>query len=272
MRHSRRHLPHHFTLMAVALLLKFGESADVASYDGDHYYSNASMKLLRFRDFEPRQQSAKIEVREGAGGREARGFHFHSSGDDVSVELEFIVPFFKVPVKRSMSMARDTLRNILNLQTGALINTVVVVAGGAIVAAVVRLLLGSVVLTPYGYGAKWHSSLTVRRLTSAVESQLDEHQIDMPACAQRYICQYLQRNAAAVRRRDPTAASHAKLIHALANFQWLDTFLNGTAVFNAIGSARASSDCGRIFRSCRWSQVNLGWMRAMPRFFQYFNG
>ena len=120
----------------------------------DYYYNNASVRQLRFHDFEPRVES------DGGAGREARGFHFSPSGEDVSVEMEFIVPFVKVPVGRSMRLARDAVQNLLNLRTGALLNTAVVVAAGAIIAGIVRLVLAPMVFTSisnangYGYSAK----------------------------------------------------------------------------------------------------------------------
>ncbi|XP_033245039.1 uncharacterized protein LOC117187128 [Drosophila miranda] len=148
------------TVFAGLLLGYCGESVN------GEFYGNASAKLLRFRDFEPRQQGRHLdeafaeemdaEMDMGMGlpgvGREGRGFHFHASGEDVSVELEFIVPFLKVPVKRSMGLARDAVQNLLNLRTGTLLNTAVVVAAGAVIAAVVRLLLAPLVITSLGNG------------------------------------------------------------------------------------------------------------------------
>lgn len=151
----------------MGILLLCGVEA--GSYS-DYYYNNASMKLLRFHDFEPRQQQIARMVEEESGeqeepeelqeiqtedGRQARGFHFNALGDDVNVELEFIIPFIRVPVRRSMKLARDALQNLLNLHTGALLNTAVIVAAGAIIAAIVRLVLAPMVFTSMlnaGYG------------------------------------------------------------------------------------------------------------------------
>lgn len=137
----------------------FGESVGGSDLSYGDFYGNASARMLRFRDFEPRQQSGRMDVEldldaeENSGqDREGRGFHFHASGEDVSVEMEFIVPFLKVPVKRSMNLARDAIQNILNLRTGALVNTAVVVAAGAIIAGVVRLLIAPLVITSLGNG------------------------------------------------------------------------------------------------------------------------
>lgn len=69
---------------------------EAGSYNYDHYYNNASMKQLRFHDFEPRQQqmarmadadteSAEQEETSTEAGRQARGFHFNALGDDVNV-------------------------------------------------------------------------------------------------------------------------------------------------------------------------------------------
>lgn len=167
MRHSRWHIIV-YVVAWMGILLLCGVAA--GSYS-DYYYNNASMKLLRFHDFEPRQQQIARMVEEESGeqeepekpeemqseeGRQARGFHFNALGDDVNVELEFIIPFIRVPVRRSMKLARDALQNLLNLHTGALVNTAVIVAAGAIIATIVRLVLAPMVFTSMlnvGYGA-----------------------------------------------------------------------------------------------------------------------
>jgi len=46
----------------------------------------------------------------------------------------------------------------------------------------------------------------VRRLTDVVESQLEEHNIDMSICVQRMICHYLQQN---------TSSGYARVLNVL---------------------------------------------------------
>ncbi|XP_017076203.2 uncharacterized protein LOC108111319 [Drosophila eugracilis] len=258
---------HLLGIMALFPLLGyFGESVDGSDLSYGDFYGNASARMLRFRDFEPRQQSGRmdmeISVEEADNNkleREGRGFHFHASGEDVSVELEFIVPFLKVPVKRSMNLARDAVQNILNLRTGAIINTAVVVAAGAVIAAVVRLLLAPLVITSIGngYGYKSGSDRGMRRLTDVVESQLEEHNIDMSVCVQRMICQYLQQNL---------SSGYARVLNVLTSSSWLHSFVDGTAVFHAIQSARSSRSCTLTYRSCRWKSGGL------PQIKKFFNG
>ncbi|XP_046865351.1 uncharacterized protein LOC111519701 [Drosophila willistoni] len=262
---------HIFGSLAILLLLGNGGESESPNHS-DYYFGNASMKLIRFRDFEPRQQSEQQLVREE---REGRGFHFHASGQDVSVELEFIVPFFRVPVKRSMNFARNAFQSILNLRTGAIINTAVIVAAGAIIAAVVRLILAPLVITSLNNGGYiLKSDKTIKRgmrgLTDAVESQLEEHNIDMTACMQRYICHYMQSSS---------SSTPVRLIHVLANSQWLNVYLNGTAVYNAIKVAQGNLNCDYIYRSCRWSSMAIhtmkerSWLKSLwPHFLQYSNG
>ncbi|XP_033240333.1 uncharacterized protein [Drosophila pseudoobscura] len=276
------------TVFAGLLLGYCGESVN-----GD-FYGNASAKLLRFRDFEPRQQGRHLdeafaeemdaemdaEMDMGMGlpgvGREGRGFHFHASGEDVSVELEFIVPFLKVPVKRSMGLARDAVQNLLNLRTGTLLNTAVVVAAGAVIAAVVRLLLAPLVITSlgnghgHGYGYRSDTARGMRSLTDAVESHLEEHNMDVSACAQRYICQYLQHSV---------SPSYARALHVVASSPWLDSLTKDTAVRHAVETARGSRTCAHTYARCRWPRPSLGkpryslWTsRTLPKVLQYFNG
>lgn len=151
----------HFALF---LLMGYhGESVDgrsdvIISNYGDFYGNVTGTRWFRFRDFEPRHLEMEIpEMKDPEGDREGRGFHFHASGEDVSVEMEFIVPFAKIPVKRSMNLARDAVQSILNLRTGAILNTAVVVAAGAVIAAVVRLVLAPLVVTSIGNGYAYKS-------------------------------------------------------------------------------------------------------------------
>ncbi|KAH8383172.1 hypothetical protein KR009_007151 [Drosophila setifemur] len=281
------------SIVALFLLLGYcGESVDGSSESGNpiygDFYGNASSRWFRFRNFEPRQQRMVLELEREEkefpkGEREGRGFHFHASGEDVSVELEFIVPFLKVPVKRSMNLARDAVQSILNLRTGALLNTAVVVAAGAVIAGVVRLLLAPLVISTlgngYGYksehgrGSKYreHSFKLgyqiyiffqkVRRLTDVVESQLEENNIDMSVCVQRLICQYLQRNL---------SSGYARVLNVLTSSSWIHTFVNGTAVFHAIQSAKNQHNCDHTYPSCRWP-INLTSGVASP-IKKFFNG
>ncbi|XP_034488580.1 uncharacterized protein LOC117792516 [Drosophila innubila] len=286
--------------MCLALALGSAESdaaSDISSlnYKNEYNYNNnynASMKVLRFHDFEPRQQVARLfadGARDKEAGREARGFHFDATGDDVHVELEFIVPFVKIPVKRSINFARDAVKSVLNLQKGALLNTAVIVVAGAIIAGIVRLVLAPIVFTSMannyaGYNAKEydesvksknHISRGMRSVTQVLESQLDEHNIDVSVCAQRAICQYLQHNAAQLQRHEArlTSSNTARLINTLTNSRWTDSLLNGTAVFNAIDVARNSRNCNHIYRSCSWPQLQGGgFQRSWPSVLQYFNG
>ncbi|KAH8247142.1 hypothetical protein KR032_011119 [Drosophila birchii] len=257
-------------IMALLLPLGyFGESVDPSAY-GDFYGNASAPRLLRFRDFEPRDPrnvAYILEEEDPLPGveREGRGFHFHASGEDVSVELEFIVPFLKVPVKRSMNLARDAVQNLLNLRTGAILNTAVVVAAGAVIAAVVRLLLAPLVITSLGngYGYKSDTGRGMRRLTDVVESQLEEHNIDMTVCVQQLICQYLQRNL---------SSGYARVLNALASSTWLPPSFHGTAVFQAIQSSRSSRSCSHSYRSCRWPK-RLNWTSgSLPQILQFFNG
>ncbi|XP_070063732.1 uncharacterized protein [Drosophila virilis] len=273
-------------LLSVYLQLAHEHSvagSSAANYN-DYYYNNASVRQLRFHDFEPRLK----EDDEERGEREARGFHFSASGEDVSVEMEFIVPFVKVPAKRSMQLARDAVQGLLNLRTGALLNTAVIVAAGAIIAGIVRLVLAPLVFTSinnaqgYGYSGKQYEeqptgsntiSRGMRSLTQVLESQLDEHSIDVSSCAQRAICHYLQHNAARSQRLNLSPSSAATLINVLANSRWLDTYLNGTAVFSAIDVARSSRNCGQIYSSCSWPQLSDSILqKSWPNMLHFVNG
>ncbi|XP_060649531.1 uncharacterized protein LOC132786846 isoform X2 [Drosophila nasuta] len=115
----------------------------------------------------------------------------------------------------------------------------------------------------------------MRSLTQVLESQLDEHNIDVSVCAQRAICQYLQHNAAQAHRLDTgfSLSNAARLLHLMANSPWTDSLLNGTAVFSAIDVARSSRNCNQVYRSCSWPQLQGNILqRSWPNVLQYFNG
>ncbi|XP_052851390.1 uncharacterized protein LOC128261642 [Drosophila gunungcola] len=260
------------TMALFPLLGYFGESVGGSDLSYADFYGNASARMLRFRDFEPRQPSERMDMEfslaenENPGlEREGRGFHFHASGEDVSVELEFIVPFLKIPVKRSMNLARDAIQNVLNLRTGAIINTAVVVAAGAVIAAVVRLLIAPLVFTSLGngYGYKSDPERGMRRLTDVVESQLEEHNIDMSVCVQRMICQYLQKNL---------SSGYARALNVLTSPPWIHPFVDGTAVFHAIQSSRSSRSCTHTYQSCRWPNYLNKKSGSLPQVLKFFNG
>ncbi|KAH8310437.1 hypothetical protein KR044_001351 [Drosophila immigrans] len=278
--HSRWHkFVNDSQVLSVFLLLFSVGSAAAASDSASVNYNNynASIKQLRFHDFEPRQQLSRLLRQEKGAGREARGFHFNASGEDVNVELEFIIPFVRVPVRRSMKLARDAVLSVLNLQKGALLNTAVIVVAGAIIAGIVRLVLAPIVFTSMahnyaGYSGKEYDesskSSNMRRLTQVLESQLDEHNIDVSICAQRAICQYLQHNAAQLQPHDAGFS-----LASAASSRWTDALLNGTAVFSAIDVARNSRNCNQVYRSCSWSQLQDNIMpTSWPNVLQYFNG
>ncbi|KAH8337663.1 hypothetical protein KR074_004355 [Drosophila pseudoananassae] len=247
-----------------------GESVDgrsdvIISNYGDFYGNATGSRWFRFRDFEPRHLEVEIpEMENREGDREGRGFHFHASGEDVSVELEFIVPFAKIPVKRSMNLARDAVQSILNLRTGAILNTAVVVAAGAVIAAVVRLVLAPLVVTSIGngYAYKSDSERGMRRLTDVVESQLEEHNIDMSVCIQRWLCQYLQKNL---------SAGYSRVLNVLTNAPWLHPYVNGTAVFHAIETSQSDRSCSHTYLQCRW-QNHWTSGGAIPQIMKFFNG
>lgn len=123
------------------------------------YYTNTSSttNLLRFRDFAPRNY-VKME-RESlamatnatlANDRKSRGFQFHADEKDVSIELEFIVPFVRIPIERSMAVTKTAFRNLFNLNVHSILTTGALIAVGGIFAIVLKFFF-----TPFagGYGA-----------------------------------------------------------------------------------------------------------------------
>ncbi|XP_036322651.1 uncharacterized protein LOC118736742 [Rhagoletis pomonella] len=250
---------------------------------------------FRFRDFEPRSmgeinskdvaEEMSNKLRESLfEKRKARGIHFEADGKDLSINLEFIVPVFRVPIERSFEITQTAFRKFTDLNSRNLLLGGGLAVAGALVAAVIK-----TVTTPtfYGYGYKKANrgadfteglsfvsydpvggdGVTVKKSVSRVqdvlnvlERSLHANNVNISACAQRAICGYVQQATAVVRagRASPTE----RIVDGLVNLDLLRVYLNGTTLKKAIDLGRTSNatTCEHIYRNCKWSNMkNTTW-------------
>ncbi|XP_054725528.1 uncharacterized protein LOC129235623 [Anastrepha obliqua] len=224
--------------------------------------------------------------------RRARGIHFEADGKDLSINLEFIVPLLRLPVSRSLQLTQSAFRKLADLNSGTLLLGGGIAVVGAFIAAVLK-----TVTTPtfYGYGYKKatraadfmdtfnfvnHAPLDDEGVTTKTTSKAQEvlnvlernlhaNNINISACAQRAICNYVQRSTAGVHggRGSPTE----RIVDGLVNLDLLKAYLNGTALKNAIdlGRTKDAATCEAIYRNCRWSKMqNTAWKIATDVFNQ----
>ncbi|XP_067625176.1 uncharacterized protein [Eurosta solidaginis] len=269
------------------------------------------IRIFRFHNFEPRslnehtwsvterddakqlnsrkidsKKSVRREQKTTSGKRKVRGIHFEADGKDLSVNLEFIVPFLRVPVTRSVELTQTAFRKLADLNVNALL-----FGGGFVIAAALVVALVKTMSAPtfydYGYKKSTRAENFVndidfmsasplvhdenRKATKPVtlEQRLYANNINVTACAQRGICNYFQRTTKFVQTGKGTPAE--RIIDGLTNFNVLKVFLNDTALMHAIESGRNkdASSCEDIYRSCNWTSLQN---KALQITLDYFMG
>ncbi|XP_073820081.1 uncharacterized protein [Musca autumnalis] len=236
---------------------------------GGFYATNTnSSNVLRFRDFEPRSY-AKMDMDIKASSskrnpsatspklsdklladRKSRGFQFHADGKDVSIELEFIVPFVRIPIERSMSVAKSSLRSLFNLNISSILTTGAVVAVGGIFAILLKFLFSPFTVMEFpGYNKNliYPTDPNTQNIISIVESKLHENNIDLSVCLQKSICDYVRKSSTA------SAGSMGKVIDGVLSLDSIRNIMTGTAVNYAVDVARSGEDCTDRFFNCKWN-------------------
>lgn len=214
---------------------------------------------FRFHDFEPRsiseytwtaastrtKMSPKVDLEAKAINgeesesvlsenekRNARGIHFEADGRDLSINLEFIVPFLRIPIARSVAFTQTAFRKLTDLNSGTLLLSSGFAILGALIASVVKT---AILPSFYGYGYKKTSRATgflddlnigsnapifkegknhVKEILlyfyyftilkglnvfENLEKSLLANNINITSCAQRVICSYVHRATTDVR-------------------------------------------------------------------------
>ncbi|XP_061390911.1 uncharacterized protein LOC133326243, partial [Musca vetustissima] len=258
--------------MVTILFMNFNYYEFTTNINQRRFYTTTtatnSTKLLRFHDFEPRnyvkidtdmmfspdveknQISRKLSSKE----RKSRGFQFHADEKDVSIELEFIIPFLRVPIERSMSVAKTALRSLFNLNVSSLLTTGAIVAVGGIFAILLKFLFTPFLPPGYPVFRKtsrnsgeypqtvWNTYNNTdegdrQNILSFVETKLHERNINLGTCMQKSICDYIQKSS-----YDPSG-SIGKVIDGMLSLDSIRNILSGTAVNSAVDAARNGEDC-----------------------------
>ncbi|XP_039956918.1 uncharacterized protein LOC120772370 [Bactrocera tryoni] len=275
---------------------------------------------FRFHDFEPRalssytwsattsrptveverksinsEESAKAFGKTVPEVRKPRGIHFEADGKDLAINLEFIIPFLRVPIARSVQITQAAFRKLADLNS----DTLLLSSGFAIVGAIIAVVLKAVTTpTLVGYGYKKATraadfmddlnfasyapaadqSDTVTKsiikghdMLNALEHNLYVNHMNVSVCAQRAICSYVQQATTGVRAGlgSPTD----RIVDGLISLDLLQNYLNGTALQNAIDTGRAHADtsCELMYRDCEWPKLqNKAWEIAKKFLVRYF--
>jgi len=112
----------------VCQMMILGESKGI---EYEIFNGTRNMNQFRFRDFEPRSMASRSS-KNVKFDRLARGFHFHATPNDLIIEMEFIVPFYKIPIDGGMELSKTMLKNLANLNTGSLFNSKNMIGLGAL--------------------------------------------------------------------------------------------------------------------------------------------
>lgn len=119
------------------------------------FANTTAVNFFRFRDFEPRS-ALKTESL-----RKPRGFQFRTDNQDFNVDLEFIVPFIRIPIERSMTATQTAFRNLLNLNSQSILTTGAIVAIGGIFAIVLK-----IIFTQYAFNSNYRKSFRTSDFTT----------------------------------------------------------------------------------------------------------
>ncbi|CAD6992205.1 unnamed protein product [Ceratitis capitata] len=266
---------------------------------------------FRFHDFEPRsiseytwtaastrtKMSPKVDLEAKAINgeesesvlsenekRNARGIHFEADGRDLSINLEFIVPFLRIPIARSVAFTQTAFRKLTDLNSGTLLLSSGFAILGALIASVVKT---AILPSFYGYGYKKTSRATGflddlnigsnapifkegLNVFENLEKSLLANNINITSCAQRVICSYVHRATTDVRAGLGTPSD--RIIDGLVGLESLKVYLNGTALRDAIesGLMQDTSQCEQTYRNCEWPKIqNKAWKLAVDLMSHY---
>ncbi|TMW54097.1 hypothetical protein DOY81_000883, partial [Sarcophaga bullata] len=236
------------------------------------FYANASAatNVFRFRDFEPRKTIKTVTeiqpitfdglVRDI---RKPRGFQFHADDRDFNVELEFIIPFVRIPIERSTSVAQTAFRSLFNLNLQSLFTTGAIVAIGGIFAIILKS-----IFTPFAYVNDYKkvsrneesfasvNDNQVNQFINLMDTKLEENNINLSHCIQRSLCTYVQEKF--VKHGSKVGGAY-QIVDGILSLQFVRNYLKGTAIQNALETAQNEHDCLEAYNGCNWiySKNNL---------------
>ncbi|XP_065360781.1 uncharacterized protein LOC135954523 [Calliphora vicina] len=282
----------YFLFVTLLFILKFNHYEFNMNVN-QRFYTNASaMNLFRFRDFEPRY-AMKTDTdikpilfdRLVRNIRKPRGFQFHADDRDFNVELEFIIPFIRIPIERSMTVTQTAFRSLFNLNFQSLLTTGAIVAIGGIFAIILKGVFSQFVyisdyrktsrnedanqpdsmLFPQFYSGNVSENIpNINKFATIMESKLQENNININHCIQRSLCSYAQQNFCS---NNPGSGGLSRIMDGVFSLDLVHNYLSGTAIKDALDSAKNGDNCLEIYSDCNWSLP----MQSIMKFTQNFN-
>uniref|UniRef100_A0A182VX61 Transmembrane protein n=1 Tax=Anopheles minimus TaxID=112268 RepID=A0A182VX61_9DIPT len=221
----------------------------------------------------PRARASKSGWR-----REPRFISFETKDNSIEVEVNFAIPFLSIPIQKSMDGVMSSVLKgtpLLNVNLGAVAVAGVLTVGGALVGAAVRTFSNSSTALPWSSllsldGLRQSPGRTESKprqkqeganqrnedddnllwtLLGSLDRTMEGYDIDTVACIQRTVCWYVKEATIAV--AESKATSVDTIVEGLSRADWLSPFISGTAIEQAIQTARKErSSCEKSFPSC----------------------
>ncbi|XP_046806160.1 uncharacterized protein LOC111677323 [Lucilia cuprina] len=265
-------------LVTLFFILKFKNYECKTNLNQRFYTNTSTMTSFRFRDFEPRyaiktdtELNPVLFDRLVRNIRKPRGFQFHADDRDFNVELEFIVPFVRIPIERGMTLTKTAFRSLFNLNLQSLLTTGGIVAVGGIFALILKSVFSqfvyisdyrktsrnedayqsdSIQFSDLNSGNFSESVLNMNKIASTMESKLQENNINISHCIQRSLCNYAQQNFC---NSNSMSEGLPRILDGVFSLDLVHNYLSGTAIKDALDSAKEGVDCVEIYANCNWS-------------------
>uniref|UniRef100_A0A336MFK7 CSON000713 protein n=1 Tax=Culicoides sonorensis TaxID=179676 RepID=A0A336MFK7_CULSO len=195
--------------------------------------------------------------------REPRLFSFNTDDQDVNIEMELGVPFITIPTKRTIDGLRSFVSDAmdgemqlphLNINTLALIGFMIIGFSG------IGLMMDEFNRKTYvnGNAPFWffnrerrsheespQHTVNIRKIFEAIDSTLSKYDIDTTACIQHKICERVQKSIKKINQNMPDISHFDNIIEGLTRSDWSMKYVSGTAIEDAIQTARLGKSCDR---------------------------
>ncbi|XP_055618402.1 uncharacterized protein LOC129763399 [Toxorhynchites rutilus septentrionalis] len=192
--------------------------------------------------------------------REPKFISFQTKDDHIEIEIDFNIPFLSIPVKKSVDGVSSFIKGpLVNVNLGAVALAGIMAIGGAFIGSFARTFSGQNPATsfgPFNFGRTENTERpgaerknVIWTLWDGVEQSLSKFDIDTTACTQRTICWYVKEAKSNVDEKK--ASGMDVVINGLSSANWALSFVNGTAIEDAINAGRRNYNCEQSFPSCR---------------------
>uniref|UniRef100_A0A182YKH6 Uncharacterized protein n=1 Tax=Anopheles stephensi TaxID=30069 RepID=A0A182YKH6_ANOST len=239
-----------------------------ATEDDRFYTLDYSHTTLR-----PRARASKAGWR-----REPRFISFETKDNSIEVEIDFAIPFLSIPIQKSVNGVMSSVLKgtpLLNVNLGAVAAAGILTVGGALIGAAARTFSNSTSpslpwpsllslggprqVSPVRAESKPKQDGANQRneeddnllwtLLGSLDRTMEGYDIDTMACIQRTVCWYVKEATIAVAENKATTVE--TIVEGLSRADWIGQFISGTAVEDAIQTARGvRTSCEKTFHNC----------------------